>query len=92
MARERGRIFLAAVQGGDGLVKHAAGLQRADVERRVDRTQQDSFVVKLLRVEEQAIVAVGHLAHEVVEDDIGRFVDGRGAGFPFFNSVVAFGC
>ncbi len=75
MARERGRIFLAAVQG-DGLVKRAAGLQRADVERRVDRTQQDSFVVKLLRVEEQAIVAVGHLAHEVVEDDIRRFVDG----------------
>lgn len=46
MERERGRIFLAAVQG-DGLVKRAAGLQRADVERRVDRAQQDSFVVKL---------------------------------------------
>ena len=61
---------------GDGLVKRAAGLQRADVERRVDRAQQDSFVVKLLRVEEQAIVAVGHLAHEVVKDDIRRFVDG----------------
>ncbi len=75
MERERGRIFLAAVQG-DGLVKRAAGLQRADVERRVDRAQQDSFVVKLLCVEEQAVMAVGHFAHEVVEDDIRRFVDG----------------
>jgi hypothetical protein len=32
MERERGRIFLAVVQG-DGLIKRAAGLQRADVER-----------------------------------------------------------
>ena len=71
------------------LVKLAAGLQRADVERGVDRTEKNSFLIELLRVEEQAIVAVGHLAHKIVENHVRRLIDGRGAGFPLADAIVA---
>ena len=73
------------------LVKLAAGLQRADVERGVDRAEKNGFLIELLRVEEQAIVAVGHFTHKIVENHVRRLIDGRGAGFPLADAIVALG-
>ena len=36
-------------------------------------------------------MAVGHLAHKIVEDYVRRLIDGRGAGFPLADAIVALG-
>lgn len=61
--------------GGSGSIELTAGFQGADIERRVDGAQQNRFLVELLGVEKQAIVAVGHFTHKVGKDNVRGLID-----------------